>query len=115
MPWWSWLVIWACLLVALVGVIVVAAWRLFRKAMAVLAELGTLAQKAELLDAVADAAEDQRAEIAVLQKYAEVQARRRFVREEAASRRAARHRGRLDRAKSMIRVDASARRWFEAD
>jgi hypothetical protein len=115
MPWWSWLVIWACLLLALVGVLAVAAWRLFRKAMAVLAELGTLAQKSELLDAVSDAAEEQRSEIAVLQKYADVQARRRFVREESASRRATRHRRRLDRAKSMIRVDASTRRWFEAD
>ena len=51
MPWWSWLVIWTCLVLALIAVLVVGTRRLFRKPVSVFDELGTLAARAELLGA----------------------------------------------------------------
>ncbi len=51
MPWWSWIVIWACLVLALIAMLVFSGWGLFRKAVAVFDELGALGAKLELLDA----------------------------------------------------------------
>jgi hypothetical protein len=115
MPWWSWLVIWVCLTLALIAMLIVSAWRLFRKAMAVFTELGVLAEKTELLESVSAAAEEQTAQVAILQRLSDVQSRRRLVRDASRARRDARHRARLDRARSLTRFDASTREWFEAD
>jgi hypothetical protein len=115
MPWWSWLVIWTCLVLALVAVLVVSAWRLFRKAVSVFDELGTLAGKSELLDAAVTEFDEQQAELAILQKFSDVQARRRHVREASALRRDARHTARLDRGRALTRFDANSRRWFQAE
>ena len=49
MPWWSWVVIWVVLVVALLGMLTLFGFRLFRKLMATLDELGRLADKTELL------------------------------------------------------------------
>ena len=112
MPWWSWLIIWTSLVIALIAVLVVAAWRLFRKAVAVFDELGTLAAKAELLDAAGVKFDEQQADIAILQKLSDVQARRRRVREAAAARRDVRRSSRLARARALTRFDANSRQWF---
>lgn len=115
MPWWSWLIIWTCLVLALVTVLVVSAWRLFRKAVAIFDDLGTLAEKTELLDAATTEFDEQRAELAILQKLSDVQARRRHVREAASARRQGRHSTRLARGRALTRFDASSRRWFHAE
>lgn len=115
MPWWSWLIIWVCLVLALVAVLAASAWRLFHKAMAVFTGLGVLAEKAELLEAVSTAAGEQREVSAILLKFSDVHERRRAVRAASEARRASRHRVRLDRARSLTRFDANSRRWFEAD
>ena len=115
MPWWSWLVIWTCLVIALIIVLVVAAWRLFRKAVAVFDELGTLAAQTELLDAAGSKFDEQQTEIAILQKLSDVQARRRRVREAAAARRDARHGSRLARGRALTRFDANSRQWFQGE
>lgn len=115
MPWWSWLIIWTCLVLALLAVLVVSAWRLFRKAVSVFDELGALAEKSELLDAAVTEFDDQRAELAILQKLSNVQARRRQVREAAMARREARHGTRLARGRALTRFDANSRRWFQAE
>ena len=115
MPWWSWLVIWTCLVLALIAVLFVATWRLFRKAVSVFDDLGTLAARAELLDAAVTKFDEQQAEIAILQKLSDVQANRRHVREAAAARRDIRHTSRLARGRALTRFDANSRRWFHAE
>jgi hypothetical protein len=115
MPWWSWLVIWTCLALALVAVLVIAAWRLFRKAVAVFDELGTLAAKTELLDGAVTEFDEQQAELAILQKLSDVQARRRQIRDASALRRDARHTTRVARGRVLTRFDANSRRWFQAE
>jgi hypothetical protein len=115
MPWWSWLVIWTGLVLALLAVLVISAWRLFRKAVSVFDELGTLAEKAELLDAALTEFDDQQVELAILQKLSDVRARRRHVRDDAAARRDTRRSSRLARGRALTRVDAHSRRWFQAE
>ena len=115
MPWWSWLIIWTSLVIALIAVLVVAAWRLFRKAVAVFDELGTLAAQAELLDVAVTTFDEQQAETAILQKLSDVQARRRRVRDAAAARRDARRSSRLARGRALTRFDANSRQWFQGE
>jgi hypothetical protein len=51
MPWWSWLVIWVVLVLALLGMLVWLGYRLFVKLMAALRALGELTDKAGMLSA----------------------------------------------------------------
>ena len=115
MPWWSWLIIWTGLVLALLAVLVVSAWRLFRKAVSVFDELGTLAGKTELLGAAVTEFDEQQAELAILQTLSDVRARRRHVRNAAALRRAARRTTRVARGRALTRFDANSRRWFQAE
>ena len=115
MPWWSWLVIWACLALALVAVLVISAWRLFRKAVTVFTDLSTLAGKTELLATTITESDGEDDELAILQTLPAVRARRRQVRDASALRREARHTARLARGRALTRVDANSRRWFQAE
>lgn len=115
MPWWSWIVIWTCLVLALIAVLVVSGWRLFRKAVAVFDELGALGGKMELLDAAITEFDEKQAEFALLQRYSDVQAQRRRVRDESLARREARRAARLDRGRALTHFDANSRRWFQAE
>lgn len=49
MPWWSWLVIWVVLVLALLGMFMYLGYRLFVKGMTTLRALGDLTEKTELL------------------------------------------------------------------
>ncbi|WP_150309046.1 hypothetical protein [Planctomonas psychrotolerans] len=51
MPWWSWILIWGGLVLALLGMYAYLGVRLFRKATAALRELALLAEKTQLLSA----------------------------------------------------------------
>jgi hypothetical protein len=115
MPWWSWIVIWGVLAVALLAMLAIMAFRLFRKGVGVLTELEALATKAELLDRAAEVVDEQRQELAILAGAAATRRRRELVREAALGRKAARHDARIARAKALIGVDASTREWFKAD
>ena len=115
MPCWSWLIIWTGLGLTLVAVLVVSAWRLFRKAVSVFDELGTLAEKTELLGAAVTEFDDQQAELAILQKLSDVQARHRHVRNASGLRRDARRTTRVARGRALTRFDANSRRWFQAE
>jgi hypothetical protein len=122
MPWWSWVIIWVVLALALLGMLVFMAIRLFRKGVRVLDELGVLASKAELLDSVTDAAEAaedaaaaQQQRLAILAGAEAMRERREFVRAAALDRKAARHDARIARAKRITSVDANSREWFKAD
>jgi hypothetical protein len=112
MPWWAWLLIWAVLLLSLLGMLALFAVLLFRKAGAVARELEHLASLATILDQADQVLDDQRADIAILENYAEVRRRRERVRFEAMTRRSARHSARIARAKSLIAVEADKRSWF---
>jgi hypothetical protein len=114
MPWWGWLLIWAGLTLALLGVLALFAVLLFGKVRAIALELERLASLAMILDRAGDILDDQRAEIAVLANIAEVRRRRERVRFAASLRRQARRRDSIQRAKELLRVDASQRDWFPA-
>jgi len=49
MPWWSWVVIWAVLVLGLLGVLSYFGWSLFRKVMGAAQEAGALMEKAAIL------------------------------------------------------------------
>ena len=114
MPWWSWVVIWVVLVLALLGMLAFMAWRLFRKGVGVLEELDALAAKTELLDRAADVAEEQRRELAILVGAEERRRRREFVRAAAAERKSDRHDSRIARGKALVKVDPASREWFSA-
>ncbi|TXN31854.1 hypothetical protein [Lacisediminihabitans profunda] len=113
MPWWSWLIIWVVLGLALLVMLGLFGWQLFRKVLAVFGALEALAAKTELLESAGETLDEQHATLALLQKRSEVVARRDRVRQQAADRRQARHDARLDRARRITAVDANTRRWFE--
>lgn len=54
MPWWSWLLIWGGLILALLGMLAYFAVTLFRKTVAVANELADLTDKLAVLDARLD-------------------------------------------------------------
>jgi hypothetical protein len=114
MPWWSWVIIWAALALALLAMLAFMAFRLFRKGIALLDELGNLASKMELLESEADELGRQREQLAILAGTQYTRERRARVRAAAMERRAARHDARIARAKALTKVDASSREWFKA-
>lgn len=112
MPWWSWLVIWVCLGLALVAVLTVSAVRLFRKVVRVFADLAALANKTESLHGAFEAPNLIEPRIAILRDIANVQQERRREKAAATLRRESRHNLRIARAKALVRFDASSRSWF---
>lgn len=114
MPWWSWLLIWVVLSLALLGMLALFAVLLFRKARAVAAEMERLASLAAILEQANGILGDQHADIAVLADRAELRRRRERVRFEASLRKQARRHASIQRAKELLGVDASRRDWFPA-
>jgi hypothetical protein len=112
MTWWGWLLIWGVLVLAMLGMLALFAVRLFRKVVRVFESLGDLASKAEVLDSAEDGRGAKAPPIALLQKRSDVVARRDVERELLEDRRAARHSRRMFRARKLIDVDASSRKWF---
>lgn len=112
MPWWSWIIIWSGLVIALLVMFALFGLTLFRKGVALAKELATTAATMELLDRASHVVADQHSELAILQTQAEVRARRDLVRARSAERKSARHDARIDRARRIIRVDANGREWF---
>ena len=118
MPWWSWVLIWGGLGLALLAMLALAAWWLFRKMMAVFGELEALAGKAALLEnAQAQAsgnANDTPQTLAVLDGLHAVRERHQALQDAADERRLARRQRRLDRAKLITNTDATQRMWPDA-
>jgi hypothetical protein len=106
MPWWSWLLIWFALGLALIGMFVFFAVRLFRKAMAVFHELEALAARFDVLSTAAERLDEHRTQLAVLAKHWDVSADRDRVREASLRRRDERHDARIARAKALTKADA---------
>lgn len=114
MPWWVWFIVWAVLLLALIGMLALFAVLLFRKARAIAVELAHLASLATILDQTDRILDEQKVDIAVLADSAEMRRRRERVRFEAMLRRQARRRASIQRAKGLLRADATNRDWFPA-
>ncbi|MBN9241052.1 MAG: hypothetical protein BGO97_15170 [Micrococcales bacterium 70-64] len=108
--WWGWILIWSGLVIALLAMLALFAWWLFRKAMRVLDDLGELADSTEVFDRV-DESELPKQTLAVLADLREVRAREDARRAHRARRRSERHRRRLERARRITSVDASKTRW----
>ena len=107
--WWGWLLLWVGLVLALLVMLVLFAWWLFRKAMKLLDDVAELAGTAEIL--AVDDVELDRPAIAVLADLRDIRAREDARRAHRARRRSERHARRMDRARRITRVDASKQQW----
>ena len=108
--WWGWLLIWTGLVLGLAGMLALFAWRLFRKGLRILDEVGELADTAAVFDGIDDAELPPQA-IAVLAEMSDIRAREEARKYHRSVRRSERHRRRLDRAHRITSVDASQVRW----
>ncbi len=107
--WWGWLLIWSGLVLALLVMLGLFAWWLFRKSLVLLDDLAELADTTAALEG--EDAELVRPRLAVLTPAADIRAReeaRQFHRRE---RRRRRVEARLARARRIIRVDATQVEW----
>jgi len=109
--WWGWLAIWGALSLCLIAMLALFAWWLFRKFLALMDDLGDLAETAELLTPDDDA--PARPELAVLAAYRDVYAKREVQRSRASERARVRHDKRVARGKRITGVDATSVRWPE--
>ncbi|WP_108251798.1 hypothetical protein [Planctomonas deserti] len=108
MPWWSWILIWGGLVLALLAMLALMAWWLFRKAVAVMDELGRLAEKTEALSRMsATLAGDDTADFvpAVLRERREVVAAHSARARERQERRLMRRENRILRGRMLTRAD----------
>ncbi len=109
MPWWSWVLIWTFLVLALLGMLAYFAWWLFKKAMVVLEALGELSGKLELLDAASDEVSPYHFTPAVLRDRAEVREAHRLLRELQEERKNSRRESRMARGKLLVTADLRKR------
>jgi len=99
MQWWSWIVIWLVLALALAGTIVFFGWRLFRKGIAVVEELERLTDKIDLLQRNVDELAADAPPNAILDGYSVVANRRDRERDRRATMRQLRRDTRLARGR----------------
>lgn len=110
-PWWGWLSIWGALTLVLLGMLGLFAWWLFRKFLALMNDLGDLADSAALL--APDDVESVRPVLAVLTPFRDVYLARERQRLLASERKRIRHDKRIARARRITRLDATTVRWPE--
>lgn len=110
MPWWSWVLIWAGLVVLLLVVLALAALRVFRKASAAMAELDRLERIREEYAPQAErlVPEFRARASALVRDYDRVVAERDLHIAERDERRELRREARLARARRLIRADPFA-------
>jgi hypothetical protein len=108
MPWWSWILIWGGLVLALLAMLALLSWWLFRKAVGVMDELGQLAEKTELLGRMSDelaAADAPEFVPAAVRDRGEVAAEHHARVQERAMRRQTRREKRITRGRMLTRAD----------
>jgi biopolymer transport protein ExbB/TolQ len=108
-PWWAWLLIWIGLVLALLMMLAVGAWRLFRKGMDVLDAVAELAETTAVLEV--DDSGLPKQQRAVLADLRDIHRREDARRAHRAERRRLRHERRMARARRITRVDATTVRW----
>jgi hypothetical protein len=106
MQWWSWIVIWFVLALALVGTLVFFGWRLFRKGVAVIDELERLTDKIDLLQRNVDELSVETPRSAILDGYSAVADRRDRERDRRATMRQLRRDTRLARGRLITAPQA---------
>ena len=109
MTWWGWLLLWSGLVLLLLATVAFLLWWLFRKAMRLLDDLGTLADSAPFREGDDEPLPAQA--IAVLADIRDIRAREAARRAHRTQRRSERHRLRMARARRITSVDASTRTW----
>jgi hypothetical protein len=110
MPWWSWVLIWGVLVLALLGMLAYFGWWLFRKGMTTMAALSTLAAQLEKLDAAsAKLAPEKPFVPAVLRDFAEVDNAHRVLAELRADRKERRREARRARGRLLVTADLRKR------
>jgi hypothetical protein len=108
-PWWVWLLIWTGLVLALLIMLAVSAWWLFRTELGVLDAVGELADAAGVLEV--DDPVLPRQQLAVLADAREIRRREEARRFHRAERRRLRHERRMARARRITTLDATTVRW----
>lgn len=107
--WWGWILIWTGLVLALLVMLGLFAWWLFRKFLVLMDDVATLADTSSILDA--DDAELLKPQLAVLASVQEVRDRENARRGHRWERRRLRWDARLARAKRITAADATATEW----
>lgn len=105
MPWWSWLIIWGVLVVALLALLVWQGIRLFRKFMAAVQALGELAEKASVLEQRVENLGERRFQAAAFQSAARLSWERRQQAAGRADRRQAHRDARVQRGRLITKAD----------
>ncbi|QAV69385.1 hypothetical protein ESZ53_02365 [Salinibacterium sp. UTAS2018] len=109
--WWGWLLIWVGLVLALLIMLAVVAWVLFRKAMVLMKDLSDVVDKTAILDVETE--KISKPQIAILAEMAQIRDRHEAQRERRLGLTAARRERRLERGKKITRRDASRMQWPE--
>lgn len=109
--WWGWLLLWVGLVVALLVILALLAYVLFRKAIALMNELSAVVDKTAVLDV--ETAELSRPQIAVLAEMREIRAQHEYRQSRRADLKRERHERRIARAKRITKRDASTAEWPE--
>jgi hypothetical protein len=112
MSWWGWLLIWTGLVLALVAMLALSAWWLFRKSLRLLDDVSTLADTTAILDIGEPVLPRQ--QVAVLAELREIRRREDARREHRASRRHKRRERRMARARRISTPEAARGPWPEA-
>ena len=116
-PWWGWLLIWSGLVMGLIAVLTLFAWRLLRTFLGLLDEAENLSDRAEILfpdDAGTDPVAMPPTALAVLATAEDVTMRENARLAHRRSRREEIHERRMSRALRVGSVDISSTRWPEA-
>jgi hypothetical protein len=110
MPWWSWVLIWVVLVLAMLGMLAWFGWWLFRKGMTAMSALGELAGRLELLDAATrDLAPEKPFVPAILRDRADVANAHRVLAELRADRKERRREARRARGRLLVTADLRKR------
>jgi hypothetical protein len=109
MPWWSWVLIWALLVLGLLGMLALFALWLFRKARTGFAALSELGDKVAALEAASEEVARQPFRAAVLAPYDEVREPHRLRADLRADRKRSRRERRLARGKLLTTADLRQR------
>jgi uncharacterized membrane protein YccC len=106
MPWWSWILIWGALVLALLGMLVWLSFRLVTKFGRTVVAFGDLAEKSSALEALVDEVTD-RFEPAVLADATELRHAREQQRSDRDRRRQTRRDSSVKRGKLLVNADTA--------
>ncbi|MDQ1577161.1 MAG: hypothetical protein QOH55_2311 [Microbacteriaceae bacterium] len=106
MPWWSWILLWGALVLAMLGILGWLSFRLFTKFGRALVAFGDLAEKASALEALVDEVADS-FEPAVLADAAALRHAREQQQTDRERRRQTRRDSRVRRGKLLVKADTA--------